>query len=192
MSRIFFTADTHFGHRKAIGFENRAFESVEEMDEKLIENWNEAVGRGDTIYHLGDLSFSNAERTIEIVRRLNGQKHWIVGNHDKALAKKPDLARLFNTVGPLKEIKVDDPDARAGGKQRIIMCHFPLLTWNCAHYGAWMLHGHSHGHMRYPVSMRIMDVGVDPNWLAPVSYENVKRFMADKEYVALDQHQERS
>ena len=32
------------------------FSSMNEMDEVLIKNWNQEVGYGDTIYHLGDFT----------------------------------------------------------------------------------------------------------------------------------------
>ncbi|MFW6855297.1 hypothetical protein ACODYM_28820 [Burkholderia gladioli] len=188
---IFFTSDTHFGHRKALDF--RAFPSVDDMDRYLIDNWNAVVQPGDTVYHLGDLSFHKLDRTIEIVRQLRGQKHWIAGNHDKKLAKARGLSDLFVQVTPLHEIKVADPDA-AGGKQRIVLCHFPMLTWNAAHHGAWMLHGHSHGTLRHPHVMRLMDVGVDPNCLSPVSYESVKLYIertVGTDFVPVDLHKER-
>jgi len=61
----FFTSDHHLGHANIIRFEplNRVdergvmFESVNQMDEFLIERWNEVVGLDDLVYHLGDASY---------------------------------------------------------------------------------------------------------------------------------------
>lgn len=53
---IFFTSDTHFGHNNIIKLSNRPFSSVEEMNEGLIERWNDVVGAEDIVYHLGDFS----------------------------------------------------------------------------------------------------------------------------------------
>lgn len=50
MNKEYFIADTHFGHRQIIDYEDRPFTSVEEMDEILIKNWNETVDNNDTIY----------------------------------------------------------------------------------------------------------------------------------------------
>jgi calcineurin-like phosphoesterase family protein len=78
------------------------------------------------------------------------------------------------------------------------MCHFPLHTWNGMYHGAWMLHGHCHGGLkersgkwgwltgRYAI--RRMDVGVDPNNFAPVSFEQVKNHMALKKCRPVDHH----
>lgn len=55
-------------------FENRPFETVEEMDEEYIKRWNTKVKKGDEIYILGDLSFYKGEGTNKILKRLNGMK----------------------------------------------------------------------------------------------------------------------
>lgn len=68
----FFTADTHFGHNNIIKYVNRPFNSVEEMDEQLISNWNSKVTHEDTIYHLGDFAFSKTPE--KYFYRLNGKK----------------------------------------------------------------------------------------------------------------------
>ena len=79
----FFIADTHFGHEAIIRYENRPYSCVEEMDETLIANWNSSIRRGDKVFLLGDLSFYRDDKTAEIVKRLNGSKYLILGNHDK-------------------------------------------------------------------------------------------------------------
>ena len=43
-SRVFFTSDTHFNHTNIIRYCDRPFRSTDEMNEKMIDNWNSAVG----------------------------------------------------------------------------------------------------------------------------------------------------
>ena len=84
MAKDFFIADTHFGGENIRRDENRPFETASEMDEKLIENWNQAVTQEDTVYVLGDFSdYNDAEKETEILQRLNGCKILVMGNHDK-------------------------------------------------------------------------------------------------------------
>jgi calcineurin-like phosphoesterase family protein len=83
MVKEWFIADTHFGHYKVLEYENRPFSSIEEMDEALIRNWNNVVGRTDKVYMLGDFSFHNTDTTKRILSQLKGYKILIKGNHDK-------------------------------------------------------------------------------------------------------------
>ena len=83
MAKDFFIADTHFGGENIRRYENRPFESAAEMDEKLIENWNNAVTDNDTVYVLGDFSdYMDAGKETEILGKLNGTKILVMGNHD--------------------------------------------------------------------------------------------------------------
>lgn len=83
MAKDYFIADTHFGGENIRRYENRPFDNVAEMDEKLIENWNSVVTAEDTVYVLGDFSdYEDAERDAGILSRLNGTKILVMGNHD--------------------------------------------------------------------------------------------------------------
>ena len=74
---IFFISDTHFGHANMLQFTNydgtrmRPFDSIEELDELMIENWNKMVKPTDKIYHLGDVVYHCKNRD-QIMQRLNG------------------------------------------------------------------------------------------------------------------------
>lgn len=82
MTETFFTSDTHFGHKNILEYEKdaRPFNSVEEMNEQLISNWNSTVSPKDIIFHLGDFAFGR--NNVDIAARLNGRKRLILGNHD--------------------------------------------------------------------------------------------------------------
>jgi calcineurin-like phosphoesterase family protein len=80
----FFTADLHFDHSNIIDYCQRPFQTVKEMNEKLISNWNITVRSCDVIVVAGDLTLhTNATRVYEkFIRRLNGTKIFLKGNHD--------------------------------------------------------------------------------------------------------------
>ena len=81
---IYFTADLHLGHRGIIAMKNRPFRTVEEMNRALIMNFNAVVSRRDTVYILGDICHHlDVESCNGLIRRLNGEKILLSGNHDK-------------------------------------------------------------------------------------------------------------
>jgi calcineurin-like phosphoesterase family protein len=184
---IWFTSDTHYGHANIIKYDNRPFADVEEHDEGLIERFNAVVKPTDTVYHLGDFAFAKKpEDVTAIVKRLNGQKHLLLGNHDRHPVKKSEGWASIRS--PYHELKVDLGGPR---KQKIVLSHYPLLTWNGAHHGSWMLHGHCHGTLTVPETTRV-DVGV-PCWdYTPINLEMVQLWMNEREYGVVDQHEERT
>jgi len=140
---MWWTSDTHFGHRNVIRFCDRPYSSVEEMDEAIIEEWNSKVGPNDTVYHLGDFSFyRKVDVAISLLEKLNGNIFFIKGNHDsnQFLKKAITMDKVLG-VRDIYSVKIDDSDA-PHGKQRIVMCHYAMEIWDRAHYGAWHLFGH--------------------------------------------------
>ena len=177
MGEIWFTADTHFGHGNIIRYANRPFASVEEMDEALIERWNERVRPRDTVYFLGDLSLHRRARTEEIVDRLRGQIHVIRGNHDRPAYA---IRERFTSFQDYLQVRVGD--------RFIVLFHYALRIWDKAHRGAWHLHGHSHGSLPDDPHARSMDVGVDCNDYYPFSFDDVAARMEAKDYRPVDHH----
>lgn len=164
---VFFTADEHYGHKNIIKYTGRPFSSVEEMDEAMIKNHNEVVGKGDTVFHLGDFCpFKTLEDVNRVyMPRLNGAHIFLMGSHDQWLLRRRDNApyiieRMFN-------------------EQFIVMCHYAMRTWARSHYNAFQIYGHSHGKLA-PVGKQ-HDVGVDNNKFFPVSFEELTTIMATRD-----------
>nr|DAG94531.1 MAG TPA: metallophosphatase domain protein [Crassvirales sp.] len=80
--RIFLFADPHFYHKNIIGYENRPFKDVYEMNDIIISNWNKVVKKQDKVFLAGDVSFANKMLTEAIINQLNGDIVLILGNHD--------------------------------------------------------------------------------------------------------------
>lgn len=177
--RIFFVSDTHFGHRNIIEFCNRPFNSVEEMDEKLIENWNSVVKPNDWVFDLGDFAFAPKHRWTELLSELNGRHILILGNHDITRWPGDNIMRLFYRVEQQMILKIDG--------RTVYLNHYPFLCYGGSYRhpneAVYALHGHVHSGpncggkdcdrlpMRFPYQY---DVGVDNNNYTPISWEQVK------------------
>lgn len=159
---IFFTSDFHFGHANIIRHCNRPFSNVEEMNEILIERFNSRVKAGDLVYDLGDVSFKKSPEIY--LSRLNGSITRIKGNHDEN-KHLPDILSY-------KPSGMKDND---GNQLRIVLCHYPMRSWNSSYHGSWHLFGHEHGNM--PPFGLSFDIGVDCWNYYPVSLEEVAEKM---------------
>lgn len=177
------TADLHFGHRGILGKDDREFANIDEMDHALITAWNKKVPQhGAIVYVLGDVSFRSADDTRIILGQLHGSIRIVRGNHDRKHNRRV-LEERAEWVRDYYESKTE-----TGVK--VCMFHYPMLTWNCCHYGSWHLHGHSHGNLTV-ITGRRLDVGVDCNVdFAPFSFDEIEAGMFHKKYVQVDHHTE--
>lgn len=139
----FFIADLHFGHKNILGFDNRPWINVENHDAALIKNWNETVGYEDTVYILGDISWHNATKTIEIFKGLNGKKFLIIGNHDKRLLKSPEVRALFMEIAHYAEIECEN--------RQVVLSHYPIPCFNGHFYNGVHLYGHVHNSFEWNI-----------------------------------------
>ena len=131
----YYISDLHFGHANVIRFDNRPWQTIEEMNEALIENWNSAVTKNDDVYILGDFHWGKKDDWISILKRLNGRKHLIRGNHD--LKDYPsDLKKYFVSVTDYARIKDNG--------RTVALCHFPMPIFNGIYKGHYHLYGHVH------------------------------------------------
>ena len=178
MKRVFFSADFHLGHKNIIKYDNRPFKDMSHMNETIIANHNALVGENDDFYFLGDFCF-NMRDAESLLKRLNGNKYFIKGNHDNYEMVK--LYKQYGTyLGGLTEITVND--------QRIVLCHYAMRIWNRAHHGAWHLFGHSHGSLPDDPHSLSMDVGINVHNYVPLEFQDIARIMDKKDYKAVDHH----
>jgi calcineurin-like phosphoesterase family protein len=186
--KYFFTSDTHYSHRNIIKYCNRPFADSDEMNEAMIRNWNSVVGHSDIVYHVGDVAFEKDERKLDnLLIRLNGEKHLIMGNHDKNFNK---WQRHFRSRSQIGVVHVP-PEANNGVGQRIVMCHYAMRVWDQSHHGTWQLYGHSHGTMPDDPNLLATDVGVDSWDFTPVSMEQLNTVMSQKTWKPMDHHGDR-
>jgi calcineurin-like phosphoesterase family protein len=111
----YYTSDTHFGHANIITYSKRPFKDVPHMTEMMIAAWNSVVQPGDMVYHLGDFAMGPKGEHAGFLKRLNGYKVLIRGNHDQSHEKM--LAQGWDEVYISKEEVIDG--------LRVYMAHVP-------------------------------------------------------------------
>jgi calcineurin-like phosphoesterase family protein len=126
----FVISDPHFGHSRIIEYCDRPFDSVDHMNEVLIENWNNTVGDNDLVICNGDFMFYKKDDSI--FNALNGKKILVLGNHDH----KATVALSWEAVHDIYSFKHND--------KMIVMCHYPIFSWPKKFHGAIHLYGHVH------------------------------------------------
>lgn len=131
MAETFIISDSHFGHANSLTFKQsdgsplRDFSSVEEMDEHMVQCWNSVVRPEDKVIHLGDVVIN--KKYLEILRRLNGKKKLIMGNHDIF-----DMKYYTEHFYEMKAYRVFD---------KHIMSHIPVHKSSIGRFAA-NVHGH--------------------------------------------------
>ena len=178
--KIWFTSDHHFAHANIIKFCDRPFNDAFSMGVEMWNRWNEVVGEDDIVFHLGDFTLGNWTEAQVHLTRLNGRIKMLSypWHHDhRWLAGAVESERL-ELVPPMVVLEV--PEYGDGTHPRAItLCHYPLEVWDRKHFGAWHLHGHSHGNC--PAVPRRLDVGVDCHDFRPVSLAEVAAMFEEQE-----------
>ena len=165
--KTWITSDLHFGHTNIMKFcpISRAHYKgdVQYMTEKMIEEWNELIGDRDTVYILGDVAFCNAADATKIMRRLNGRKILVEGNHDRKILKDKTFHSCFAEVHTYLDINYNGT--------KVVMFHYPIAEWDQMHRGSVHLHGHLHGGKSGLEQYRCLDMGMDATGRIAVQME---------------------
>ncbi len=187
--KVFITSDTHYGHKNIVrGVTNwrtqdgevpvdvtRDFQSIDQMNERLVEGINHKVGQNDTLIMLGDVSFGGFDNIGIFLDRLVCKNiHLILGNHDHHIENnRGNIQSKFLSVQHYIEVKIDGVD--------FVMCHYPLQSWHGLNKEVIHLHGHVHlpEHRKFGNGKK-MDVGVDGNGFDPYSIDEIVKIMSKR------------
>ena len=170
---IYFISDTHFNHDKGFIYEPRKFDSMPEMNERLIANWNKVVSPDDTVYVVGDFFLgADMDYVLNTLKRLNGNIILVRGNHDSD-AK----IRLYEQTGKILDIVWATQITYK--KRNFFICHYPTMT---ANFGDKKnpdkviinIFGHTHSPDKFYEGMANMyNVACDAHDCTPVSIEEI-------------------
>jgi len=180
---IFVTSDLHFNHDREFIYKPRGFESVQEMNEGIIERWNAVVHDDDIVYLLGDVCLGGGTPEMlntnrKLIERLNGKIHIIAGNHDT-----DNRIVMYNTCTNVIDVKW--ADVLHYKKYHFYLSHYPSLTANLQKESLKQctcnLYGHTHQNENFFNDIPFMyHVGVDSQNCYPVLLDVIIEEMEQK------------
>ena len=161
--KTFFFSDPHFGHANVIGYQDRPFRSVGEMDETIIRNWNSVVSEDDHVFLLGDVTFYKGEKAIEVLYALNGKISLILGNHDQR--KRMEETDRFEHISSYPVLF----------DEFFLLSHEPVFLTEQSPF--CNIHGHFHQAEDIPPFVAPLNINVSAECInyTPISYSDVKR-----------------
>lgn len=181
---IYLTSDLHFGHDRQFIWKARGFNSVQEMNDVLVEKWNSIITNEDDIYVLGDIMLGSVDN-IDYISKLKGKIHIVLGNHDTF-----NRERLYSTLPNVVEIA--DVGIRLKYKKyHFVLTHYPMLTGNLEKESlkqmSLNLYGHTHQTTNFYMDMPYMyHVGVDSHKGYPVLLDDIIQEMNNKVKECID------
>ena len=169
--KILVVSDPHFNHSNIISYSNRPFNSVPEMDEAIIRNWNSVVGEDDMVFCLGDFCFGTKDNIPYYTQRLNGRKILIKGNHDRS-------KNLYIEAG-FKEVMSEFvlQPGQAGNKKIIVLSHKPRMG---IPEDVVNIHGHIHEQQLDPMFFQVQNyfnVSVENIDYTPIDLQEIIKRM---------------
>jgi calcineurin-like phosphoesterase family protein len=191
LENTLFLSDSHFNHTAMLGYCNRPFNFVTEMNLHMVEEWNKRANNKTIIYHLGDVTLEGKETAQEFFGKLLGQIRVLEysWHHDKRWLNK-DVYYSKNGVPvqilPSTVILEVTDYFNTGWNLPITLYHNPIGDWDRKYHGAWHLHGHSHSNYIPPNSTDlILDVGVDSAYkilgkYAPFTFAEIDAIMRSR------------
>jgi calcineurin-like phosphoesterase family protein len=179
---VYATSDLHLDHKNILVYEakNRPFKDTDEMNGRLIKNWNDVVKSDDTVWCLGDFKMRLLVSSPKpFVDRLSGHKKLVIGNHDRILDRHRNMdwekTKAFWLAAGFEEV-YQDYLLDFNGKL-LYLKHEPVSYqfWKGA---SLQLCGHVHSQWsEMPAGPipggKIINVGVDVRGLKPVSIEEL-------------------
>ena len=199
-SKIFVTSDSHYSHINICrgistweGKRNtRDFNTIEEMNNAIVNGINSVVSQNDILIHLGDWSFNGIDKAFEFRKRLLAkQVYWVRGNHDEHIFKnKENVQSIFDGVYTELDLDIVFKFEHKKGenqtrsiKQRFFCYHHPVASWREMKKGVIHLHGHNHlsNEKKIGSNGKYIDAGADGNNYKPYDIKWLYNFMNNRQ-----------
>lgn len=175
---VYLTSDLHLCHDREFVYKPRGFNSIHDMNEAIISNWNNIINPEDDIYVLGDLMLNDNDTGLYLLKKLKGKIHIVLGNHDTN-TRIELYKNCWNVVEVTFALRLNYKG------YHFFLTHFPCMTANLEKESLKKctinLYGHTHQQTNFYNEIPFMyHVGVDSHNCTPISIEDIIKDMQDK------------
>lgn len=187
MSKVFVTADTHFGQVRTLELSRRPFSNVTIMDVTMITNWNNTVGPDDVVVHLGDFGLTNRWYLVDgqtLLQDLNGRAiYFVPGNYD--------TPEVLDVLRQDPRVVITEPNTTLN----FVLMHADMLPHGITTQAIKLVHEperaddpmafylYGHVHQLSLVKRNGLNVGMDCHGFKPIDLDIVKFY-----YDAITKH----
>jgi calcineurin-like phosphoesterase family protein len=167
----FVTSNLQLGRPYAIKNYDRPFDTLKDMQNGLIDNWNSVVGNNDIVYHLGNFAW-DPKVAQESLKQLNGHIKLLPAEHDQPIIdlklKKvlPDHVEIINRILPL-------------GHLGVCLSYWPMMEWPGSGAGYYSLIGYPVAKYKTDLEKKIINVCPDFWAMKPLSITQTKELFQD-------------
>ena len=186
MNKTFFTSDTHFNHESILKYTKRPWATVPEMNEGLIELWNQTVGPEDIVYHLGDFAMGQRVLIPEVLARLNGRIILVQGNHDykKSLVHFSEVHQRLVIEVEGQRVELAHNPGHLQFDCDLALCGHVHENWHIKLPGEVIppdeVHDHEYQHPEIVSPGIVFNVGVDVNGYKPLTFAQIRNKIGEQ------------
>jgi calcineurin-like phosphoesterase family protein len=177
----FAISDFHVGHQNILKLASRPFKSLDEMHRELISRWNSVVGPRDRVFFVGDYSFGSKEFATAFLKKLNGEKILIKGNHDGSDTRMKEIG--FKEIHERLILEI--------GGEKVLFCHYPYapevmpteyklkyMNLRPKYEGMFLVHGHVHDKWKF-ANPKMINVSCEALDYTPISFDEIAKIIKD-------------
>lgn len=174
---IWATSDLHFFHNREFLYKPRGFNSIEEHNEIIVQNWNKSIKNTDTVYLLGDLMLNNNEGGIKLLNQLQGKIYYIRGNH--CTDNRCELYKNTNMIPLSGDFHTSWASLEKIKGYSLYLSHYPTMIGSLEDMSPLRkrlinIHGHLHTKNKFYQDIPFMyNVALDAHNNTPVSFDEV-------------------
>lgn len=161
LDKTFLISDLHLGHTNIIKYCKRPFNDIEEMNQVLIDNWNETVG-DNRVFFLGDMCYGPDGYTPRYwLCFLTGQIHYVKGSHDRGMTLRTRLPR----------VRVARSVMLLAGGRKLLLIHNPKHVPD--YWDNPVIHGHLHDTAPHLNGNGFINVSAEAIGYKPISLKTI-------------------